>query len=133
MRIAVIGLVAAACVAVACAARGGPHGTTASSPADSASSGSSSGRETFAVTRLASTAAQTVYDALNTIESDILTGRGRGAPDVYVNMVKQTSGLDRLKELSLSAVREVTYLRYDKAQSLPDSRSPGGAILVTLR
>jgi len=47
--------------------------------------------------------------------------------------VKQQTGLERLKELSLSSVSEVTYLRYDQARTLTDAQSAGGAIVVTLR
>ena len=99
----------------------------------SASRSSAAGREVFTVEQLASTAAATVYDALNTLEPELLTGRGRGAPDVYVGAVKQSDGIAHLKQVSLSGVREVVYLRYDQAQRLPNERSSGGAFVVTLR
>src|ERR1041385_5748263 len=94
-------------IALACAT-GGQRSVTTASPTRG-----SSGRETFSADQLSSTAAATVFDALTTLKPDVLTGRGRGAPDVYVGMVKQQTGLERLKELSLSGVEEVTYLRYD--------------------
>jgi hypothetical protein len=47
--------------------------------------------------------------------------------------VKQKTGVDRRKELSLTGVRDVTYLRYDQARNLTDAQSPGGAIVVTLQ
>lgn len=136
MRLQSIGLTLVAAVAVACASghHSAPSNSSASTPSASTSSTTSaSGRETFSADQLSSTAAANVYDALSTLKSEVLTGRGRGAPDVYVGAVKQQSGLDRLKEISLSAVSEVTYLRYDQARNLTDAQSPGGAIVVTLR
>ncbi len=132
MNLPAIGLSLVAAGAIACAT-GGQHAATTSVPASSSRASSSSGRETFSADQLSSTAAANVFDALTTLKPEVLTGRGRGAPDVYVGTVKQQTGLDRLKELSLSSVSEVTYLRYDQAQSLTDARSPGGAIVVTLR
>lgn len=118
-------------VALACAA-GGQHAATGASPSGATASGSS-GRETFSAQQLSSTAAANVYDALAALKPEVLTGRGRGAPDVYIGAVKQPTGLDRLKELSLFAVIEVSYLRYDQARNLSDAQSAGGAIVVTLR
>ena len=118
---------------VAACASGGQHSSSASPSPSPSSSSSASGRETFSVKQLSSTAAANVYDALNTLEPEILNGRGRGAPDVYVDTVKQPDGLDRLKQISISNVSSVAYLRYDKAQSLPNEHSSGGAIVVTLR
>ena len=131
MRITSIGWLIAA-FAASCAT-GGQHSAT-SGPSTSASpTASRSGRETFSADQLSSTAAANVFDALSTLKPEILNGRGRGEPDVYVGTVKQQTGLDRLKELSLVAVREVTYLRYDQARNLTDAQSAGGAIVVTLR
>ena len=137
MRIRSIGFVVAISLAgvfVACATAGQRAGTSGQqSPKSSAPASAASGRETFSAEQLASTAAANVYDALNMLRPEVITGRGRGAPDVYVGAVKQPSGLDRLKELALSAVSEVTYLRYDQARSLADAQSSGGAVVVTLR
>ncbi len=130
MRMTTMGWLIAAFVA-ACAT-GTQHSATTSPPASSTRT-SASGRETFSAEQLSSTAAANVFDALTTLKPEILNGRGRGTPDVYVGAVKQQTGLDRLKELSLVAVSEVTYLRYDQARNLTDAQSPGGAIVVTLR
>lgn len=119
------------CLLAACASS---HHTAAGSGTTSTSSTKgSSGRETFSAEQLTSTAAANVFDALTTLKPDVLTGRGRGAPDVYVGAVKQQAGIDRLKEISLSGVHDVTYLRYDKARSLTDAQSTGGAIVVTMQ
>ncbi|MHB2034940.1 MAG: hypothetical protein ACYCVE_16460 [Gemmatimonadaceae bacterium] len=93
---------------------------------------SASGRESFTAKQLSSAASADVYDAIQVLDPQVLTGNGRGAPDVYIGNVKQTDGLDRLKNLSVSDVKTVTYLRYDKAQDLPDQHSSGGAIVVAL-
>jgi len=126
MRTTSIGLLIAT-VVMACATGGSP------SVAGSSPIAAVSGRDTFSAEQLSSTAAANVFDALTTLKPEILTGRGRGVPDVYVGTVKQPTGLNRLKELSLYSVREVTYLRYDQARTLTDAQSPGGAIVVTLR
>ena len=131
MRTTSIGLLIAI-FATACAT-GSQHSATTSAPASASRTTSTSGRETFSAEQLSSTAAANVFDALTTLKPEILNGRGRGLPDVYVGTVKQQTGLDRLKELSLVAVSEVTYLRYDQARNLTDAQSPGGAIVVTLR
>jgi hypothetical protein len=131
MRLPLIGLFIAT-FAASCGA-GAQHSATAGSLARTSPTTTAGGRETFSAEQLSSTAAATVFEALTTLKPEVLTGRGRGAPDVYVGTVKQQTGLDRLKELSVSAVQEVTYLRYDQARTLTDAQSPGGAIVVTLR
>jgi len=131
MRITTMSWLIAA-FAAACAT-GSQHSATTNAPASASPTARTSGRETFSAEQLSSTAAANVFDALTTLKPEILNGRGRGAPDVYVGAVKQQTGLDRLKELSLVAVSEVTYLRYDQARNLTDAQSPGGAIVVTLR
>jgi len=120
MRLHSIGFVLAV-IATACATAGQAPPTT------NAPTSNATGRETFSADQLSSTAAANVFDALTTLKPEILTGRGRGVPDVYVGTVKQPTGLDRLKELSLFSVREVTYLRYHQARTLTDAQSPGGA------
>ena len=131
MRTTSIGLLIAT-FAAACATAS-QHSATTSAPASASPTARTSGREIFSAEQLSSTAAANVFDALTTLKPEILTGRGRGEPDVYVGTVKQQTGLNRLKELSLVAVSEVTYLRYDQARNLTDAQSPGGAIVVTLR
>jgi hypothetical protein len=118
--------------AAACATRGAPPAAGVAAPAPAIAD--SSGRQVIAGARLTTTTASNVFDALNALDQDLLNGRGRGAPDVYVDGVKQAGGLTRLRDLMVTVVRDVTYLRFDRAQKdLPDSRSPGGAILVRLQ
>jgi len=134
MRLPSIGLLVATSVTfllAACASS--HHAAPGSTSTTSSSTKSSSGRETFSAEQLSSTAAANIYDAINTLKPEVLTGRGRGAPDVYVGAVKQQTGVDRLKELSLTGLHDVTYLRYDQARNLTDAQSPGGAIVITLQ
>src|SRR5690348_12493795 len=83
------------------------HAATTSAPASASPTARTSGRERFSAEQLSSTATANVFDALTTLKPEILNGRGRGEPDVYVGTVKQQTGLNRLKELSLVAVSEV--------------------------
>lgn len=131
MRILSIGWFIAA-FAASCAT-GGQHSATTSPSTSARPTASTSGRETFSADQLSSTAAANVFDALSALKPEILNGRGRGEPDVYIGTVKQHTGLGRLKELSIVAVSEVTYLRYEQARNLTDAQSAGGAIVVTLR
>lgn len=137
MRVPTIGLLAATFVISACASSGA-HPATAVTPAHSTAVHAAASKpvgEVFTADQLSRSAASNVYDALNQLHPEVLTGHGRGAPDVYVDHVLQSTGLDKLRELSPNAIIDVTYLRADQAQaaSLTDSQSMGGAILVRLR
>jgi hypothetical protein len=134
MRLPSIGLLiatSAVCLLASCASS--HHAAAGSGSTSPSASKDSSGRETFSAEQLTSTAAANVFDALTTLKPEVLTGRGRGAPDVYIGAVKQQAGLDRLKAISLSGVHDVTYLRYDQARTLTDAQSTGGAIVVTMQ
>jgi hypothetical protein len=122
-----IGFALIAALLAGCASSGHQQasGTSASS--------SASGEQVVTIDQLRSTAAANVYDALAALDPQLLNGRGRGAPDVYVGSIKQTEGIDRLKAIALTRVRTVTVLRYDQAKHLPDQQSSGGAIVVALQ
>lgn len=138
MRTSRIGLAAVACLAAACASSGATQhasGTTFTASAPTTATANVQPGQVFTADDLSRSAASNVYDALQQLQPEVLSGHGRGAPDVYVDRVLQSSGLDRLRNLSLTSVEDVTYLRADQAQSqgLTDSKSAGGAILVRLR
>ena len=138
MRVSILGVLLVFCAAAACASRAaGQEPSSAPNQAVKPAADTTKPKvgEVFTADQLLRTAAANVYDALQQVEPQVLTGRGRGAPDVYVDRVLQLRGLDKLRELSLTAIRDATYLRSDQAQAqkLTDSQSAGGAILVRLR
>lgn len=122
LRLRTAGLALAAALVMACASAG---------QGGSQSPGAS--RDTITSADLSASTASNVYDAINAIRPRILNGRGRGAPDVYIGGVRQSSGLQRLRELPLSGVAEVRYLPFEEARQLAGERAEGGAIVVTMR
>ena len=135
MRISTITLLVTVGLTLACASSGPAHAASTTATPGADSRGGLAVGETLTADQLLRSAASNLYDALQQLDPAVLTGHGRAAPDVYVGGVMQLSGVDRLKELPLTVVRDVTYLRAEQVQGqyLADSRSLGGAILVRLR
>ena len=79
------------------------------------------------------TAASNLFDALQTLRPEMLTGHGLGAPDVYMRDLREPKGVDRLREIPISQVQQVKYLKPEVARNLSGQQSPGGALVVTLR
>lgn len=79
------------------------------------------------------TAASNLFDALQTLRPEMLTGHGLGAPDVYMRDLREPRGVDRLREIPISQVQQVRYVKPEAARNLSGQQSPGGALVVTLR
>lgn len=115
---------AAGCLIVMACATGGRGGAAADA----------SGQHVLSSAQLANTAARSVHEAIRILRPELLTGRGRGEPDLYVDGRREPTGVQRLKEIAVSAVETVEYLRVEQARSrFPDGQSQGGALVVTLR
>lgn len=122
VRAAAIAVLGALVMACATAAKG-----------TSADAGAGTKRDVITAAQLTNTTATNVYDAIGTIRPELLTGRGLGAPDVYIHGMREPTGLERLRQLPVSGVEKVEYLRLEQARSLSGEQSQGGAIVVTLR
>ncbi len=90
-------------------------------------------RDVLDAAGLEGSAASNLYDAIQQLRPEMLSGHHLGVPDVYIGAVKQSAGLDRLKQLTVGTVAEVRYLPYAKARALPGEQSEAGALVVTLR
>jgi|GEM_PF-5041245 hypothetical protein len=132
-RIAGAVIVCISALAMACSTGGNGGGAaTAASPDHTTSSGTSS-RDALTGDDLMNTAAANVYDAINTLRPEMLTGHGLGAPDVYIRDLREPKGVERLREIPLSQVQAVQYVKPEDAHSLSGQQSQGGALLVTMR
>lgn len=132
-RVAVTTIACVFALAAGCATggKGSGAGTSATS-AGVAGSGASS-RDVLTGDELMNTAASNVYDALHTLRPEMLSGHGLGAPDVYIGDLREPKGVDRLREIPLSQVQQVQYLKPEDARSLRGQQSEGGALKVTMR
>ena len=63
----------------------------------------------------------------------MLTGHGLGAPNVYIRDMREPKGVERLREIALSQVQQIRYVKPEDARSLSGQQSQGGALVVTLR
>lgn len=133
-RITVISLACAGALLMACATGGAGGGAAAPSTSDSTTSSSStSSRDVLTAKELMNTAGQNAYDAIHTLRPEMLTGHGLGAPDVYIRDLREPKGVERLREIPLSQVQTVQYLKPEDARSLSGQQSQGGALVVTLK
>ncbi len=117
---------AALLLAAACASAPG------SSAGDQQGSAPSS-RDVLAASQLQESAAANLYEAIHQLRPDLLTGHHLGTPDLYVDNVRQVSGLERLKQIPVVTVVEVRYLSATAARALPGAQSEAGALVVTLK
>ena len=95
--------------------------------------GETSTRDVLAAERLGASTASNLYEAIQQLRPELLSGHHLGTPDVYIGDVRQPTGLDRLKQLAVVAVAEVRYLPYAAARSLPGAQSEAGALVVTMK
>lgn len=132
-RVAVTAIACAGALVMACATAGkGSRASASATSQDTTSSGTSS-RDALTGDELMNTAASNVYDALNTLRPEMLTGHGLGAPDVYIRDLREPKGVERLREIPISQVQQVRYVKPEDARSLSGQQSQGGALVVTLR
>jgi hypothetical protein len=132
-RVAVTTIVSAGALVMACSTGGRASGAGAAPKSDATASSSSSSRDALAGDELMNAAATNLFDALQTLRPEMLTGHGLGAPDVYIRDLREPKGIDRLKEIPLSQVQQVKYLKPEDARDLRGQQSQGGALVVTLR
>jgi hypothetical protein len=118
--------------AMACAT-GGSGSSAAPAASDNAASSTKASRDALTGEDLMNTAASNVYDAIHSLRPEMLTGHGLGAPDVYIRDLRETKGVERLREIPLSQVQMVKYLKPEDAHGLSGQQSQGGALVVTLR
>lgn len=136
-RFAVTAIACASALVVGCASGGKGSGASESAKSSgsvSSSAGSStSSRDVLTGEELMNTAATNLYDALHTLRPEMLSGHGLGAPDVYVRDLRESKGVERLKEIPLSQVQQVKYLKPEDARDMSGQQSQGGALVVALR
>lgn len=126
-------LTAALALALTSACASASGGGASGGAAGSAPSGQTSSRDILDATGLQASSASNLYEAIQQLRPELLNAHHLGVPDVYIGRVKQSRGLERLKELTTTAVAEVRYLPYSAAQSLPGEQSEAGALVVTLK
>lgn len=132
-RMARAALIALGSALLAACATSGSGGAAGGVPASDDVAANSSSRNVLTAEQLGNTAASNVYDAIRTLRPELLTGRGLGAPDVYIRGARETRGLDRLKEIPVTQVDRVEYLRLEAARDLAGQQSQGGALVLTLK
>jgi hypothetical protein len=132
-RIARMALACAGALAMACASGAKGSGAAASATSGDSVSSSTSSRDALTGDELMNTPASNAYDAIHTLRPEMLTGHGLGAPDVYIRDLREPKGVERLREIPLSQVQRVQYLKPEDARSLSGQQSQGGALVVTLR
>jgi hypothetical protein len=123
----------AGALVMACATGGTGSSAGASATSDSTASSSTSNRDALTGDELMNTPASNAYDAIYTLRPEMLTGHGLGAPDVYIRDLREPKGVERLREIPLSQVQKVQYVKPEDARSLSGQQSQGGALVVTLR
>lgn len=131
--VAVMAIVCAGALAMACASGAKASGAAESAKSSGSASSSTSSRDMLTGDELMNTAATNLYDALHTLRPEMLTGHGLGAPDVYVRDMRESKGVERLREIPLAQVQLVKYLKPEDARGLSGQQSQGGALVVTLR
>jgi hypothetical protein len=132
-RIARMALACAGALMMACATGGTGSSAGASATSDSTAGSNTSSRDALTGDELMNTPASNAYDAIHTLRPEMLTGHGLGAPDVYIRDLREPKGVERLREIPLSQVQRVQYLKPEDARSLSGQQSQGGALVVTLR
>jgi len=132
-RVVATAIVFAGALIAACASGGNKSVAGASAKSNGTASSSTSSRDALTGDALMNTAATNLYDALQTLRPEMLTGHGLGAPDVYIRDMREPKGVERLREIPLSQVQLVQYLKPESARSLSGQQSQGGALVVTLR
>ena len=132
-RVAVTMIACAGAFAMACSTGGAGSGASASAKSGDTAPSSASSRDALTGEELMNTAATNLFDALHTLRPEMLTGHGLGAPDVYVRDLREPKGVERLREIPLSQVQQVRYLKPEDARGLSGQQSQGGALVVTLR
>jgi hypothetical protein len=127
-------VMATACaLAMACTTGGQGGGAAESAKPDNSKSESTSSRDVLTSEEMTNTAASNLYDAMHTLRPEMLTGHGLGAPDVYIRDLREPKGVERLREIPLTQVQQVQYLKPEDARGLSGQQSQGGALVVTLR
>jgi len=132
-RVAATVIACITALAMACSTGGNGKGAAAAAAPDHTTSSGTSSRDALTGEDLMNTAAANVYDAINTLRPEMLTGHGLGAPDVYIRDLREPKGVERLREIPLSQVQAVQYVKPEDALSLSGQQSQGGALLVTMR
>jgi len=132
-RVAATVIACITALAMACSTGGNGKGAAAAAAPDHTTSSGTSSRDALTGEDLMNTAAANVYDAINTLRPEMLTGHGLGAPDVYIRDLREPKGVERLREIPLSQVQAVQYVKPEDARSLSGQQSQGGALLVTMR
>jgi hypothetical protein len=132
-RSAMLALACAGALVMACATGGSGSPGASSTASDSTSSSGKPSRDALSGEELMNTSASNVYDAIHTLRPEMLTGHGLGAPDVYIRNLHESKGIERLREIPLSQVQHVQYVKPEDAHSLSGQQSQGGALIVTLR
>jgi len=132
-RVAVMAIACAGALVMACATGGKKSDESASAKSNGSTGSGTSSRDALTGDALMNTAATNLYDALQTLRPEMLTGHGLGAPDVYIRDMREPKGVERLREIPLSQVQLVQYLKPESARSLSGQQSQGGALVVTLR
>ena len=113
---------------------GGGGGGAASGGAPAAEqSGTASSRDVLTAEQLRQSAGANLYDAIKELRPELLSGHHLGTPDVYVDNVRQSTGMDRVKRIAVASVVEVRYVPPSAARLLPGEVSDAGALVVTLK
>jgi hypothetical protein len=106
-----------ACASTGTTAKGGIH---------------ASAQDTIVASDLTTSTATTLYSAIKEIRPLMLTGHGRGEPEVYIGTTLQANGLDRLNQLRPGQVSKVIYLSPADAEHALGAHSEAGVLVVTL-
>ena len=96
-------------------------------------SGDASSRDALTADQLRQSTGTNLFDAIQQLRPELLNGHHLGTPDVYVDNVRQSTGMDRLRQLTVASVVEVHYVGPSKARLLPGEVSDAGALVVTLK
>lgn len=132
-RIALAMIACAGAFAIGCSTGGTGSGAGASAKSGDTAPSTTSSRDALTGEELMNSAATNLLDALHTLRPEMLTGHGLGAPDVYIHDIREPKGVDRLREIPISQVQQVKYLKPEDARSLSGQQSAGGALVVSLR
>ncbi len=108
-------------------------GGAAAGASDAQQSGELSSRDALTAEQLQQSTGANLYDAIQQLRPEMLNGHHLGTPDVYVDNVRQSTGMERIRQLTVASVVEVHYLGPSKARVLPGEVSDAGALVVTLK
>jgi hypothetical protein len=89
-------------------------------------------QDTIVAADLVATTSTTLYDAVHEVRPDMLTGHGRGTPEVYVGAMQQPNGMARLRQLRPNQISKIIYLKPVDAERALGVHADAGVLVVTM-